>query len=285
MLTVEVDRPAPDPWCPVAEIISSIPQAASPAHLQSRLQACLGPLGVDHAYFVTFVRDDDDLLICRFMLACETGWHRRYLDVGGPTVDPWLVYATHHSEPLVASELDLVTTEHRRVLTLIRDGGFHSTLLVPAHSGRSQARSSLLCLGSRTEGHFERDHRPSHRILARALAAELHEWWSARIRRELVDSAQLTATELSLVRHQCAGHGSKQIAAELHVSPASIDSRFQRLHAKLGVPNRRQAARLLVDSGLILPTDARRSRNSQIEKQPINTTVPAIQMATHPTGS
>jgi DNA-binding CsgD family transcriptional regulator len=244
--------------------------------LQSLLQACLGPLGADQAYFVTFVRDDEDLVICRFMLACEASWCRLYLHAGCQHHDPWLVYATHHSEPLVASALDIVAIEHRQVLGLIREGGFHSTLLVPAHSGRSHSRTSLLCLGSRTPGHFEQDQRPSHRILARGLAAEMHEWWSARIRRELVDTAQLTPTELSLVRHQCAGHGSKHIASELNVSPASIDSRFQRLHAKLGVPNRRLAARLLVDSGLILPTTDRRARRGRFEIPSMNTAIPAV---------
>lgn len=235
------------------------------------MQACISPLDADQAYFVTFVRDDHDLVICRFMLACDARWCRRYLAAGCQNHDPWLVYATHHSEPTAASALDVVATEHRQVVALIREGGFVSTLLVPAHSGLSQARTSLLCLGSGTVDHFERRDSAAHRILARALAAELHEWWSARIRRELIDAAQLTPIELSLVRHQCAGHSSKRIASELHVSPASIDSRFQRLHAKLGVLNRRQAARLLVDCGLILPSSNSRRALGPMQIEPINT--------------
>ncbi len=75
----------------------------------------------------------------------------------------------------------------------------------------------------------------------------------ARIRRELIARAHITLSDLALLRHQCQGHSSKRIAAELHVSRSSINSRFQRMNTKLGVPNRKMAARLAAECGLILP--------------------------------
>lgn len=237
----------------IADLIEQIGQAETPARIHVLMQDGIGLLGALQAYFVTFVRDHDGLAMCRFMLACDARWCRRYLDAGCQNHDPWLTYATHHSEPIAASALAVCAREHRQVVDLASQCGFVSTLLVPAHSGPSQSRISLLCLGSPTVGHFERNGLGALKIVARALACELHEWWSARLRRELLATTHISPTELTLMRHQCAGHSSKHIAAELHVSPSSIDSRFQRLHAKLGVPNRRQAARLLVDCGLILP--------------------------------
>lgn len=259
--------------------IGQIRRASSAAEIQALLQACVEPLGADQAYFVTFVRDDHDLVICRYLLACDALWCRLYLAAGCQHHDPWLIYATYHAEPIAASSLDVVATEHRQVVALIREGGFQSALLVPAHAGLSQSRTSLLCLGFRTPGHYEGELPDRLRLLARALAAELHDWWGARIRRELVDQAQLTPIELSLVRHQCAGHGSKRIADELKVSPASIKSRFQRLHAKLGVINRREAARLLVDCGLILPSsNSRRALGPMplLAAMPMNTGISPV---------
>ncbi len=237
----------------MAALIDRIGHAETPAQTQALLQESVKMLGAEQAYFVSFVRDETDLAACRFMLACDARWCRRYLDADGQNHDPWLNYATHHSEPVAASALWVCEPEHQQVIDLAIQCGFASTLLVPAHSGLGQSRISLLCLGSPTVGHFERDSLGVLKIVARALACELHEWWTARIRRELLAHTRISPTELALMRHQRAGHSSKRIAAELHVSPSSINSRFQRLHAKLGVPNRRQAARLLVDCGLLQP--------------------------------
>ena len=73
----------------------------------------------------------------------------------------------------------------------------------------------------------------------------------ARIRRELLVRARITPSDLELLRHEYHGHSSKHIAAVLQVSPSSINSRFQRMNTKLGVPNRRTAARLAAECGLL----------------------------------
>ena len=84
------------------------------------------------------------------------------------------------------------------------------------------------------------------------LALELHDWWLTRIRRELIVKAHITPSDVVLLRHQRQGHSSKRIAADLHVSKSSIDSRFQRMNTKLGVANRRMAAQLALECGLLL---------------------------------
>ena len=110
---------------------------------------------------------------------------------------------------------------------------------------------SLLCLGSNTPGHFESCSDGHTRIGARALALELHDWWLNRVRRDLTLQARITGDDLTLLKHQRLGHSSKRIAAELKVSEASINSRFQRVNQKLGVTNRKMAARLACECGLI----------------------------------
>jgi photosystem II stability/assembly factor-like uncharacterized protein len=46
--------------------------------------------------------------------------------------------------------------ERQRAIELASRNGFASAVLVPVHSGASQTRISLLCLGSPTPGYFER---------------------------------------------------------------------------------------------------------------------------------
>jgi DNA-binding CsgD family transcriptional regulator len=209
-------------------------------------------LGAECAVFVSFVRDSADVSACRFLLACEPDWCRRYLASGLIAHDLWLAYAAHHSEPIIASSLTATEPAQQQAIDLATRNGFASAVLVPAHSGAGHSRISLLCLGSSAPGFFEDEGFGAFRIGARMLALELHDWWLARIRRELIVKAHITPSDLVLLRHQCQGHSSKRIAAELHVSKSSINSRFQRMNIKLGVANRRMAARLASECGLIL---------------------------------
>jgi DNA-binding CsgD family transcriptional regulator len=236
----------------IAAIAERIGGARDQATVHALLVEGVHALGAEHAVFVSFIRDNADLSACRFMLVCEPGWCQRYLEAGCFAHDPWLAYAAHHSEPIPASSLPVLDAEGQRVIALAQQNGFASAALVPAHSGAGHSRISLLCLGSTQPGFFEGEGFGRFRLGARLLAAELHDWWLARIRRELIVKARITQADLELLRHEHQGHSSKRIAAELHVSKSSINSRFQRMNMKLGVPNRRLAARLAVECGLLL---------------------------------
>ena len=235
----------------VNAVIERIAATRDRAGLLALLRTCMHALGAENAAFVSFVRDDADVASCRFMLACAPGWCQRYLDANCIIHDPWLAYAAHHGEPVLASALRISDVQARRVIDLAAQHGFASAVLVPVHSGAGHSRISLLCLGSAQAGYFEGDGFGRLRLGARLLAAELHDWWMVRIRRELIVKARITPSDLELLRHEHLGHSSKHIAASLQVSASSINSRFQRMNAKLGVPNRRLAARLAAQCGLL----------------------------------
>jgi DNA-binding CsgD family transcriptional regulator len=228
----------------VGGISERIADAAELSTLQALLSEGTHALGAANSVFVTFVRDNAEVTSCRFMLACDPAWCRQYLDAGLITHDPWLAYAAHHSEPVVASTLTILEPERRRAIELATRSGFASAVLVPVHCGGSHSRISLLCLGATTPGYFEAGGYSRFKLGARVLACELHEWFVARIRRELIARARITTGD----------HSSKRIAAELRVSRSSINSRFQRMNVKLGVANRRMAAQLAAECGLILPS-------------------------------
>jgi DNA-binding CsgD family transcriptional regulator len=223
--------------------------ALDPATAQRLLIDGIAVLGAENAFFASFVCDSKDVAAFRFMLACEPDGCRPKLDGESLLNDPWLAYAAHHAAPIVSTALEAANRGGHELITSAQRHGFASALLVPAHSGPGRGRVGLLALGSTQAGFFDSDGLARFRIGARAFATELHDWWQARLRREL--SERLTAAELELLRHEHRGHGSKLIARALDVSPCAIDSRFQRINARLGVANRRAAVRLAVECGLL----------------------------------
>jgi DNA-binding NarL/FixJ family response regulator len=235
----------------VNDIAVRIAGAVEQPEVLALLRQGIKALGVDQAIFLSFVRDDTAMSSCRFLLACDPHWCQRYLDAGGVALDPWLAYAANRSEVVVARTLGEAKPEQQRLIDLAAEHGFRSVVLAPAHSGAGHSRISLLCLGSSIPGYFEAEGFAHFRIGARSLALELHEWWLARIRRELIVKANITPSDLVLLGYQQQGLSSKRIASNLQVSKSSINSRFQRMNVKLGVPNRRMAARLAVECGLI----------------------------------
>ena len=120
-----------------------------------------------------------------------------------------------------------------------------------AASGGALTRLGVLCLGSATPGFFDDAGYLQLKVLARSLAMELHGWWIGHIKRELMESTHLTEDDLVLLAHEREGQGTKQIAVSLNTSESAINSRFQRVNAKLGVPNRKAAAHLAAEYALI----------------------------------
>ena len=219
---------APDYLDRIVNVSERIAGVTEQAAVQWLLNEGIAALGAQSAVFVNFVRDKVEVSSCRFMLACDPAWCRQFLAAGLIAHDPWMAYAAHHSEPALAKHLAITRPEEMQVMELASRSGFASAVLDGPGFGR-------------------------FKLGARALAGDLHDWWVARIRHELMVNARITQGDLELLRHQCQGHSSKRIAAELHVSRSSINSRFQRMNSKLGVPNRRMAARLATECGLLVP--------------------------------
>lgn len=234
------------------DITIAMESAADQPSLHALFLQGIEALGAQHGLFVNFVQHDDTYATCRFMVGCDPHWARSYIDERHFEHDAWLTYAARNVEPVLASDLPPLDQQQRRVRDLAGQAGFASAVIVPAHAAAGCSRASVLCLGSATPGYFEdAGLRPFMRC-ARLMTMELHDWWLRQLRRDLQARSRLTADDLLLLHHQCLGHSSKRIAAELDVSLCSVNSRFQRLHAKLGVANRRMAAQVAIDCGLIL---------------------------------
>lgn len=231
--------------------VERVAESSDVATAQLRLANCISALGADSAYFAHLVRDDDEISACRFMLACNPAWFQRHLAGRDITCDPWLRYAIHHAEPIVASDSSLCKATEANPETPQRVDDFASAFLVPAQSGSGHSRVSLLVLGSMQPGFFEGEGLGRFRLGARALAVELHDWWLALRRVELLARTRITPFEVELLRHERLGHGSKHIARVMRSTEGAVNSRFQRLNMKLGTPNRKAAAQLAVECRLL----------------------------------
>jgi DNA-binding CsgD family transcriptional regulator len=242
---------AVDYFARVSEIVRDFDAALDPIRAVELLEEATLRMGAEVAVFASFIRDDDRCESYRLLLACDPQWCVEYEQLARFTDDPWLNYARHHSEPVRGSEIETESSTERALVELAERFGFRSSVVVPAPSSAGLSRLGVLCLGSSWPGYFEADGYVEFKVVARSVAMELHEWWIARLKDDLILAAQLTESDLALLAHERQGHGTKAIARLLGTSTGAIDSRFQRIIAKLGVPNRKAAARLAAEYGLI----------------------------------
>lgn len=208
-------------------------------------------LGASSACFISYVADGSTSAAYRMLLACDPQWASEYIGNGWFEIDPWLAYAMHADEPTHASKLKLSTDAERAMFASAEVHGFRSVVIAPSPSASGRARVGALYIASDVNGYFEGEGFSDVRPLAQALSMELHGWWLRTLRDEFSRKVRISAADLALLRHEDRGHGSKIIAAELQTQATTIDCRFQRLNAKLGVSNRRAAARVARLYGLI----------------------------------
>jgi DNA-binding CsgD family transcriptional regulator len=235
----------------LAVIAERVTQASDSSEVTALLAeaACLA--GADVAAFASFMQDDEFYESYRVILACDPLWCLAYENDACYMHDPWLTYARHHSEPVLAHRLPARTNKEIDVRALASEFGFVSALIVPSQAPHGLTRLGALCIGSREPDYFDDPSLWKLTFGATALAMRLHEWEVAQLRSELLQTASLTPDDLTLLRHQLAGHKSKEVARAINTTAMAVDSHWQRLNSKLGVTSRLAAVRRAAEYGLI----------------------------------
>lgn len=231
--------------------VARLGSAATTDTLLLALRELIGDLGADAAVFTSFVQDDATLASYRMLAVCDPAWSAQYAREQRFAHDPWLQHAMHDCETVLSSDIEPRSPDEETFAQAAARTGFASAVIAPAPSTHGTARVGVLALGSATPGFFDDDDFATLRVLARALAMELHTWLARSIARDLIDKARITAEDIALLRHEAAGHSSKVIAAAMNTEAKTIDCRFQRVSSKLGAPNRRAAVRLARLYGLL----------------------------------
>jgi DNA-binding CsgD family transcriptional regulator len=229
--------------------ICGIPGARSEAEVLSLLRDAAHSIGAEGAMFCTHVHGAPAQL--SFMLACDPRWYLAFEREPGGSGAPWIDYAAHCGDPVCASQVTRVTGSEAAAFDAAVRVGFESMLIVPSPAVATSAQIGVLVLGSRVAGYFEDSSRTALRVMARSLSMELLAWRLAQSRHDLIRRAQLTATDIDLLRQERKGFRTKDIARHLRMTAPAIDSRFQRLNARLGVPSRKAAASLAATYGLV----------------------------------
>ena len=207
-------------------------------------------LGATSATFLSFIRDDALLASYRSLHIGHPAWPAEYARQEWFIEDPWLAYALHESEPILARDIEPQSPRQHVFAAQAARLGYASALVIPTPSPQGQSRVGVLCLGHDDANAFEQG-AGTRLLLARSLAMELHAWMRRSVRDELLCRSKLTGEDIELLRHELAGRGSKAIANLMNLEGKTIDSRFQRVCAKLGVPNRRAAVRVALLYGLL----------------------------------
>jgi DNA-binding CsgD family transcriptional regulator len=241
---------APDFASGVLDVAARVAGAASPTEALELLDAAKAAMGVEQAVFVSYLRGDDAHENYRFMLAADPRWCLEYQASAWYASDPWLLYCSLHSEVTFASRIPALTPRQQKVQALAEKFGMVSVCIAPAASPTG-ARVGMLAMGSSRANFFEKNAPGVFKVLARSLVMEFHEWWSRHERKEMISTLGITDTDLHLLRLELKGSGTKRIAKELNLSIASVNSRWQRLNAKLGSPHRKFSTRLAARYGLI----------------------------------
>jgi DNA-binding CsgD family transcriptional regulator/uncharacterized protein YigA (DUF484 family) len=242
---------APDDAARVVDLLARIGDADSTEAVVVLFTQAVAHLGADAGVFTSYLRDDATRASYRSLLACDPVWGSEYARRGWIDHDPWLRHASHETEPVRSSELTLASAEEQAFVDASAMHGFASAVIAPAPTCAGSSRVGVLCIGSTQPGYFEDDGYPMLRVLARALAMELHRWLLQAIRRELLIKSRLTAADIELLRYVAAGHTSKLIGAALNIEAKTVDCRFQRVSAKLEAPDRRTATRIARLYGLL----------------------------------
>lgn len=241
---------APDYFARVSEAVLQIQAAPDLPAVLALLHEAVARVGADVAAFLSFVEDDTSKAF-RFLLDCDPRWSVEYEQHAWYDDDPWFGYARLHAEPVRGREIPIQEGLQRTIVQLAERFGFRSTVVLPAPAGGGLTRLGMLSLGSRTAGYFDGDGFGAVSVAAAPLAMSLQDWCIRDAREELLRTSRLSKMDLLLLRYEREGLGTKQIAATIGGSQASINSRFQRLNAKIGRPNRKTAARRAAEYGLI----------------------------------
>jgi DNA-binding CsgD family transcriptional regulator len=242
---------SPEYGARLIEILPAIGDAPTTEVAVDLFRQATTQLGADAGVFMSYLRDDATRASYRSLLACDPLWASEYARRRWHDHDPWLRHATHETEPARSNELELATADEEAFAQASAELGFASAVIAPAPTCAGQSRIGVLCLGSNHPGFFDDDGYGKVRVLARALAMELHRWLLQAIRKELLAKSRLTAADIELLRHEEAGHTSKVIGAALNIEAKTVDCRFQRISAKLDAPDRRTAMRIARLYGLL----------------------------------
>ena len=235
----------------VMDLIDRVHRTADVPGVLEVLRASTLTMGVHASIYAIAIPENPSHQTLRVLMACDPLWGYAQQRTCPIEEHPWFEYAREHYRPIVASQVHAKTPHQNEAVAIAQKHGFASALVVPAPAGGGLGRFGILCLGSVLQGEFEDEETHVMRVLAQALATELHAWFTNETRDKFLTTAGLRPVDLQLLAMERRGLGTKAIAHAMGLSTVSVNSRFQHIKARLACPTRKGAARRAAEYGLI----------------------------------
>jgi DNA-binding CsgD family transcriptional regulator len=248
-----VPRSAPGPLMTALEAIDSIRSAQDAAQCLERLFQATAAIGAEVALYTVAMPEDEGDLSSIMLFACDPAFAHEIFELGPLHTHPWLRQAGAQTPTGQFDGLADISARDSAALQLAERFGFGGCLVVPVLAGAQLQRAELLCLGFGASASPRTEDLRILRLLARSLAAELHEWFCVHLRQSLNESARLQAQDIQLLSLEWQGLCSKDIARHTGLSVSAVNSRFQRLSRRLNCKGRRAAARRAAEHSLLAP--------------------------------
>lgn len=252
--SIRVRAQAPDYATQVIEAITRLHLALDPPALLDRLAQATLAMGATGSIFTAAIPEDGMDTSCFTLFACHPAIALAHSNQELLLNHPWFRFAKSHTVPATDHEFRTRRNLDAAALQLAGEYGFRSCLVVPTPENTPTRRSEMLCIGSDIPDDFEGPEARAVRSLARALAAELHDWLSRHLQKQLRTTAHLQPADLSLLAFEWQGLGTKEIAQVTGMSESSVNSRFQRINVRLRCSNRKYSAQRAAAYGLLEST-------------------------------
>ncbi|MEO6279855.1 LuxR C-terminal-related transcriptional regulator [Roseateles sp.] len=233
------------------EAIVEIARAADPPAVLDRLMTATAAMGATASIYTAEIPEDCDEPSTFSLYACHPALAQEHDRSGHLLRHPWLRFARTHTSPGTDQQIPASQPSDEEAIDLARRYGFRSSLVVPTLAGPDIGRVEMLCLGSRWADDFEGAEARVVRTLARSLAAELHDWLTRHLRERLQKTARLQKMDVDLLAMELQGLGTKEICMRTGMSSASVNSRFQRISARMQCTSRRAAAKRAAAYGVL----------------------------------
>ena len=188
----------------------------------------------------------------RYHFGCAPEWIYRYIKNKWYAIDPFVAYALQNSNPVLASDIPLTSPGQQRRMASANEHGFHSAIVVPAHSAATPWVGVLYLVSSAGTDHMQRS-LDAHRYLMRAFGMELLEWCDSKLYDNTMSDLDLDSLDIEmLLKAQCHLTAARA-ASELNITFSLAEWRYKQLLLKLSVASKQRAVEKAVALGIIKP--------------------------------
>lgn len=204
--------------------------------------------------FLSCAKDEREVASYRYLIGCNPKWCQMYNARKWREVDPFLVYARHHSRPILVSDIDqnALSAGQQALMHAATEYGFRSGIVLPSSRPLS-SRVGVLYIASSESKEVVNPLLYRYQGLLSQLSRELLDWVINRATIDELGEVQLDRLERIILRYCFQGFTAEQIARLCGLPVHRVKNVIRRLNSKFGVSDRRQAVQRAIELDLIRP--------------------------------